>query len=36
MSGLFAFGWSCAVLVELVSRCQKIRDAAHAARKRET
>jgi hypothetical protein len=30
MSGLFAFGWSCAVLVDLVARCQKIRDAALA------
>jgi Ion channel len=30
MSGLFAFGWSCAVLVDIVERCQKIRDAALA------
>jgi hypothetical protein len=28
MSGIFAFGWSGSVLVDLVGRCQKIRDAA--------
>lgn len=32
MSGLFAFGWSCAVLVDIVDRCQKIRDAALAVK----
>jgi hypothetical protein len=34
ISGLFAFGWSCAVLVDLVARCQRIRDAAQARGKR--
>ena len=28
ISGLFTFGWSGSVLVELVGRCQKIKDAA--------
>jgi len=28
ISGLFTFGWSGSVLVDLVGRCQKIRDAA--------
>jgi len=26
MSGLFAFGWSGSVLVDIVSRCQRIKD----------
>jgi hypothetical protein len=30
ISGLFAFGWSGSVLVDLVGRCQKIKDAAAA------
>jgi hypothetical protein len=32
MSGLFAFGWSGSVLVDIVSRCQRIKDtvAGHA------
>jgi hypothetical protein len=30
MSGLFTFGWSGSVLVDLVGRCQKIKDAAAA------
>ena len=30
MSGLFTFGWSGSVLVDLVGRCQKIKDAATA------
>jgi hypothetical protein len=29
MSGLFTFGWSGSVLVDLVARCQKIKDAAN-------
>jgi hypothetical protein len=29
ISGLFTFGWSGSVLVDLVGRCQKIKDAAH-------
>ena len=28
MSGLFTFGWTGSVLVDLVGRCQKIKDAA--------
>lgn len=32
MSGLFTFGWSGSVLVDLVGRCQKIKDAAILAR----
>jgi hypothetical protein len=32
ISGLFTFGWSGSVLVNLVGRCQEIRDAADAAR----
>jgi hypothetical protein len=36
ISGLFTFGWSASVLVDLVGRCQKIKDIvaarAHAAR----
>jgi hypothetical protein len=28
ISGLFTFGWSGSVLVDLVARCQKIKDAA--------
>jgi hypothetical protein len=28
MSGLFAFGWSGSVLVDIVARCQRIKDAA--------
>jgi hypothetical protein len=28
ISGLFTFGWSGSVLVDLVGRCQKIKDAA--------
>ena len=28
ISGLFTFGWTGSVLVELVGRCQKIKDAA--------
>jgi len=31
MSGLFAFGWSGSVLVDVVRRCNDIREAAHAA-----
>jgi Ion channel len=30
ISGLFTFGWSGSVLVDLVARCQKIKDAANA------
>jgi hypothetical protein len=30
ISGLFTFGWSGSVLVDLVGRCQKIKDAAAA------
>jgi hypothetical protein len=30
ISGLFAFGWTGSVLVDLVGRCQKIKDAAAA------
>ena len=30
MSGLFTFGWTGSVLVDLVGRCQKIKDAAAA------
>lgn len=30
ISGLFTFGWSGSVLVDLVSRCQKIKDATNA------
>jgi hypothetical protein len=29
ISGLFTFGWSGSVLVDLVARCQKIRDATN-------
>jgi ion channel len=29
ISGLFTFGWSASVLVDLVSRCQKIKDAVN-------
>ena len=32
ISGLFTFGWSGSVLVDLVGRCQKIKDAAAAAK----
>ncbi len=28
MSGLFTFGWSGSVLVDIVSRCQRVKDAA--------
>jgi hypothetical protein len=31
ISGLFTFGWSGSVLVDLVARCQKIKDAASGA-----
>jgi hypothetical protein len=31
ISGLFTFGWSGSVLVDLIGRCQKIKDAAVAA-----
>ena len=31
ISGLFTFGWSGSVLVDLVARCQKIKDPATAA-----
>jgi hypothetical protein len=31
ISGLFTFGWSGSVLVDLIGRCQKIKDAAAAA-----
>ena len=31
MSGLFTFGWTGSVLVDLVGRCQKIKDAAAAS-----
>ena len=37
ISGLFSFGWSGSVLVDIVGRCQKIKDAAadqRAARRR--
>jgi hypothetical protein len=30
ISGLFTFGWSGSVLVDLVGRCQKIKEAATA------
>jgi hypothetical protein len=30
ISGLFTFGWSGSVLVDLIGRCQKIKDAAAA------
>jgi ion channel len=33
MSGLFSFGWSGSILVELVRRCQRIKDAANKARR---
>lgn len=32
ISGLFTFGWSGSVLVDLVGRCQKIKDAAAATK----
>ncbi len=32
ISGLFSFGWSGSVLVDIVGRCQKIKDAAAAWR----
>jgi ion channel len=32
ISGLFTFGWSGSVLVDLVGRCQKIKDAAELRR----
>ena len=32
ISGLFTFGWSGSVLVDLVGRCQKIKDQVNAAR----
>jgi len=32
ISGLFTFGWSGSVLVDIVGRCQKIKDAAAAKR----
>ncbi len=32
ISGLFTFGWSGSVLVDLVGRCQKIKDAAAVSR----
>ena len=32
MSGLFTFGWSGSVLVDLVGRCQRIKDAAASAK----
>jgi len=32
ISGLFTFGWSGSVLVDLVGRCQKIKDAAGVSR----
>ncbi len=35
MSGLFTFGWSGSVLVDLIGRCQKIKDAAILAKSRE-
>ena len=31
ISGMFTFGWSGSVLVDLIGRCQKIKDAAAAA-----
>jgi len=34
ISGLFTFGWSGSVLVDLVGRCQKIKDAAGVSRGR--
>jgi hypothetical protein len=30
ISGLFTFGWSGSILVDLVGRCQKIKDVAAA------
>jgi len=30
ISGLFTFGWSASVLVDLVARCQKIKDAVNS------
>jgi hypothetical protein len=35
ISGLFTFGWSASVLVDLVSRCQKIKDAAEKKQPRD-
>lgn len=35
MSGLFTFGWSGSVLVDLVGRCQEIKDAAAARPRRD-
>lgn len=32
ISGLFTFGWSGSVLVDIVARCQRIKDAADAER----
>lgn len=32
ISGLFTFGWSGSVLVDIVARCQRIKDAADASR----
>lgn len=34
ISGLFTFGWSGSVLVDIVARCQRIKDAADASRHR--
>jgi hypothetical protein len=32
MSGLFTFGWTGSVLVEIVRRCQQVKSAAYKAR----
>jgi hypothetical protein len=32
MSGLFTFGWTGSVLVEIVRRCQQVKTAAYKAR----
>jgi len=31
ISGLFTYGWSGSVLVDLIGRCQKIKEAAASA-----
>jgi len=33
ISGLFTFGWSGSVLVDLIGRCQRIKDAAESGRR---
>ena len=32
MSGLFTFGWTGSVLVEIVRRCQQVKTAAYKAK----